>query len=230
VQTVAIAGIRPIGGKVATIITVAQQKGGAGKTTLAANLAIAYAQDQKRVAVVDIDPQRSLTLWHALRQKHHDGASGLTAVQVGGWKLATELDRLRRDHDVVVVDSPPHAETDSKIAVRQAHLVVIPIQPSPMDVWATEPILDMAEKEKTPVLLVLNRVPPRAKLTDDMVFEIKDGIAKSGRAQMAETRIGNRIAFAGAMFKGQGVTEFEPGGRAAEEVRALAAEILKVVG
>jgi len=214
---------------VATINTVAQQKGGAGKTTLAANLLIAYAQDQKRVAVADIDPQRSPTMWHALRQRHHERSrgedSGLTAVQVGGWKLATELDRLRRDHDVVVIDSPPHAETDSKIAVRQTQLVVIPIQPSPMDVWATEPILEMAAKEKTPVLLVLNRVPPRADLTGDMVSEIKDY-----RAQMAEARIGNRIAFAGAMFKGLGVTECEPGGRAAEEVCALADEILKVAG
>ena len=209
----------------ATIITVAQQKGGAGKTTLAANLAIAYAQGKRKVAVADIDPQQSLTMWHALRQELHGAENGITVVPVGGWKLATELDRLRRDYDIVVIDSPPHAETDAKIAVRQAQLVVIPVQPSPMDVWATEPILEVAQREKAPVMLVLNRVPPRANLTESMMFEIKDY-----GARVSSVRVGNRVAFAGAMLKGLGVTEMEPKGRAAQEIRALSKEILKAAG
>jgi chromosome partitioning protein len=209
----------------ATIITVAQQKGGAGKTTLAANLAIAYAGGKKKVAVADIDPQQSLTMWHALREELHGEDSGLTVVPLGGWKLASELGRLRRDFDIVVIDSPPHAETDAKIAVRHADLVVIPVQPSPMDVWATAPILEVAQKEKAAVLLVLNRVPPRANLTEEMIFEIKDF-----GARIARSRIGNRIGFASAMLEGLGVTEMQPRSLAAKEIRALSREILRVIG
>jgi chromosome partitioning protein len=206
----------------ATIITVAQQKGGAGKTTLAANLAIAYAQANNKVAVVDIDPQRSLTMWHALRQALHGEDSDITVVPVGGWKLATELDQLRRDHDIVVIDSPPHAETDARIAVRQAQLVVIPVQPSPMDVWATEPILAVAQKEKAPVLLVLNRVPPRALLTATMITRLGQY-----KVRVAKSTLGNRVAFAESIGAGRTVLETKPHSVAAAEVRHLAAEILR---
>ena len=77
----------------AVVITVAQQKGGAGKTMLAANLAAAMA-GKRRVAVVDIDPQHSLTRWHQIRTERLQEAASLTFSDVAGWRLATELDRL----------------------------------------------------------------------------------------------------------------------------------------
>src|SRR5438105_9498362 len=90
----------------ATVITVAQQKGGAGKTTLAANLAAALAAD-RRVALLDIDPQKSLTRWNELRKARNGAAGAITFSEVSGWRLRGELDRLKREHDVVLIDSPP---------------------------------------------------------------------------------------------------------------------------
>jgi chromosome partitioning protein len=205
------------------VITVAQQKGGAGKTTLAAHLAAAWAGEGKKVALVDIDPQASLAAWYKTREERFgtDG-TGMDFSQVTGWRVQGEVDRRVRDHDIVLIDGPPHAETEARIAVRSAKLVVVPLQPSPMDVWATKPTLDLARAEKVAVMLVLNRVPPRANLTDSMLEKIE-----ALKTSLAATRIGNRIALATALFEGRGITESRRGSRAAEEITALAEEILK---
>lgn len=213
----------------ARILTVAQQKGGAGKTTLAAHLAVAIAETGKTVAVVDIDPQASLSSWWEMRGElglpeptDGKGKGGLSVHRVTGWRTANEVEKLARDHDVVVVDSPPHAETEAKIAVRVADLVLVPLQPSPMDFWATQATLDLAKSEKTPALLVLNRVPPRASLTESMTAKIGEMGAKVAKAQ-----IGNRVALAASLLEGKGVSEYQKRGTAAAEIKALAAEVMK---
>lgn len=210
----------------ATVITVAQQKGGAGKTTLAAHLAVAFTAMRKSVAVVDIDPQQSLSAWYRLREERlGDAGAGVLASQIKGWRTKNEVDRLARDHDIVLIDSPPHMETEAKIAVRAAGLVVVPVQPSPMDVWATRPTLELAAAEKVPALIVLNRVPPRGNLAETMIEEV-------GRlgAKVAKARVGNRIVFAAALSEGRAVGEVQPRSKAAKEIAALAKEILKTAG
>jgi len=210
-------------GLAATVITVAQQKGGAGKTTLVAHLAVALAGGRRRVAVVDIDPQQSLTSWYRAREARlGEARAGLLVTQIKGWRLQNEVARLKAEHDLVLIDSPPHAETEAKIAVRAADLVVVPLQPSPMDVWATRPTLELAAAERRPALLVLNRVPPRAALTAEMLAEIE----KLG-APLAKARIGNRVVFASALVAGGAVGEIQPRGKAAQEIAALAREILR---
>ena len=207
----------------AKVFTIAQQKGGAGKTTLVAHLAVAYTAAKYRVALIDIDPQESLSMWYRQREAAlGDAAAGILMNSVSGWRARNEVTRLARDFDIVLVDSPPHAETEAKVAVRSADLVIVPVQPSPMDVWATRPTLELAAQEKTPVLMVLNRVPPRAKLNEEMFGE-----AKRLGGKIARTRIGNRTAFAAALAAGKAVGETQPRGRAAEEIAALAKEILR---
>lgn len=204
-----------------TIITVAQQKGGAGKTTLVAHLAVAFAQGGRKVATVDIDPQGSLSQWFELR-KAALANPGLTHAQITGWRTAGEVDRLAREHEIVVIDSPPHAETEARLAVRAARLVVVPLQPSPMDFWATGATLALAAAERVPAMLVLNRVPARANLAIELMAKIAEfGVA------VAEAQLGGRIGFAEALMAGRTVTETAQGSRSAEEVDALAAEILR---
>ncbi|BAI73025.1 cobyrinic acid a,c-diamide synthase [Azospirillum sp. B510] len=207
------------------VFTVAQQKGGAGKTTLAAHLAIAWAQLGHRVATVDIDPQGSLTRWHAVRAEATNGRPGFTHVQITGWRTQAEVERLARGHDIVVVDSPPHAQTEARIAVRAASLVVAPVQPSPMDLWAVHPTIDLAAQEKRRLLLVLNRVPPRARIADELVAKVHELVAPPA-VELAAAQVGNRTAYAGTLMTGLSVTEAARKTQAAAEMQALAEEIL----
>ena len=205
----------------AIVITVAQQKGGTGKTTLAANLAAALAAD-RRVALLDIDPQRSLTRWHALRQQK---APALTFSDVSGWRLAGELDRLKQAHDVVLIDSPPQIDTDARLAIRHASIVLVPVQPSPPDVWAAEGTLALAAAEKRRTAVALNRLPASGKLRESVIAQLR----QSGHTLLAAT-IGNRTGFASAFATGLGVTEAAPRSIAANELRALLVELLELAG
>ena len=208
----------------AVVITVAQQKGGAGKTMLAANLACALPAD-KSVALLDIDPQHSLARWHALRMARGDGVRPIVMSDVAGWRLAGELERLRKAHDFVLIDSPPHIDADARRAIRGADLVVVPLQPSPPDLWAAEGTLKLAAEEKRPSCLVLNRVPAAGRLRDTMAAELKT----QGLVVLPAT-LGNRTAFAQAFAEGLGVTEAAPRSAAATEMRALLAALLAIVG
>src|SRR3954466_5141079 len=127
----------------AFVVAVAQQKGGAGKSTVAANLAAALSAAGHTVALLDIDPQASLGRWHAERVKRGAKAGRLDFDAAAGWRGAaaphraaagavpTTLDRLRPGHDYVILDTPPHAETEAKLAIRTCDLVLMPLQPSP---------------------------------------------------------------------------------------------------
>jgi len=208
----------------ALVITVAQQKGGTGKTTLAANIAAALAPG-RRVALLDIDPQQTLTRWHALRMARPAPAPAIGFSDVAGWRLAAELDRLRRTHDLVVIDSPPQVDTDAKLAVRGADIVLVPVQPSPPDVWAAEATLKLAANEGRPARLVLNRVPAASRLSG----MVRADIAARG-LPVLRSELGNRTGFALAFAEGLGVVEAEPRSVAADELRSLVAELQGIAG
>jgi chromosome partitioning protein len=202
------------------IITIAQQKGGAGKTTLAVQLATAMRQAGRSVAVVDIDPQASLTAWMRLREHEAGEAAEIRFSMVGGWRLGVELDRWKRECERIIVDSAPHAESDADRAIKAADLVLVPCQPSPLDIWASKSTLDIAIKDGKPAFLVLNRVPPRGRSVDEAL----QSIAARGYAALS-ARLGNRQAFLTSFGRGLGVVESEPKSAAAQEVEALLAEV-----
>ncbi|HET6518467.1 MAG TPA: ParA family partition ATPase [Geminicoccaceae bacterium] len=208
------------------VITVAQRKGGAGKTTLAAQLAVAWWLQGRRVALLDIDEQGSLRAWAEVRGRVAGGGDGgLPVTHLSGWRLGPELSRLKGAADLILVDCPPHAETEARTAIRASDLVLVPCQPNPLDLWATRETLSIARREGRPALLVLNRVPPRGR----SALAIRDAMAEEG-LPLADASLGNRVAFAASMGEGRGVGETEPRSPAAEEIGALAGEVLRRLG
>ncbi len=204
------------------VIAVAQQKGGAGKTSVAAHLATALVSAGKSVALVDVDPQESLTAWHSLRVDQHGDEAAFDFSTCEGWKAPAQIAQMRRNNDFVVIDTPPHAETAARQAVREADMVLVPLQLSPMDVWAMRETLDLVDREKTGFLLVLNRVPPRAKTADELRAQLK-----KEKLPVAKATLGNRVAFASSLMQGLGITEAARTSRAGQEMAALAKEIMK---
>jgi chromosome partitioning protein len=206
------------------IITLAQQKGGAGKTTVAAHLAVACALSGKSVAVLDTDPQGSLGQWYERRET----ALGVEDIDLlfrtaSGWGARREARALARDHDVVLLDTPPKSDLELRPSLEAAHLVVIPVQPAPIDLWATEPTLAMVDKIGSQALLILNRVVHGTLVGAEVAMEI----AKMGHP-VSTTELGNRVAYAASMGHGKTVMETQPSGPAAAEMYDLTIEVLNL--
>lgn len=208
--------------KPAVILTIAQHKGGAGKTTLTTQLAALLTTLDKRVLVVDSDPQGSTTEWFNARHKTLGRKNKITLDTAQGWKLLRDLPALKKDYDFILIDTPPHADSEASIAVRCADIVLMPVQPSPLDVWACAPTIKLILEEKKPVMLVMNRVPAKSKLNETMMEKLS-----SMKIRVAKQSLGNRIAFASSIMQGLGVVEHDPRSLAADEIISLWKDIQK---
>ncbi|MBV0892525.1 ParA family protein [Paracoccus sp. Z118] len=202
------------------IITVAQQKGGSGKTTLAVNLACAWRARGMSVALLDTDPQGSLGRWFMERLASRGDEDAMEFTTSSAWGASYEAEKLKRRFDVVIIDTPPKIDSDLRPALRAADLVLVPVASSHVDLWATEGVLDLAQREQRPVMVVLNRTRPGTRLG----AEIAAGVGDLG-AEVAQTQLGNRVAFAQTLGQGLGVSD-QPRSPARDEADALAAEVM----
>lgn len=209
----------------AKVLTFAQQKGGSGKTTLLAHLAVALGAGKRRVALIDLDPQRTLSSWVDQRIQRLDAsghAPDMDLIESSEWRIGSDISKAGRDADLIFVDCPGSVDISLNRVLRETDLAILPAQPSAPDVWATRATLKMAARAGTDARVVLNRVPARGGAIEEMA----EMLEREGAELMTE-RIGNRVAFATAFKDGAGVTEAAKSSKAAEEIEALARAVLK---
>lgn len=194
------------------IVAVLSQKGGAGKTTVAINLAINAWLQGKQVAILDIDPQASASVWADLREKDGPVTVSLPAVRLNK-AIATASEN---GADLVIIDSAPFSESSTIAAARAADFVVIPCRPSIFDVKAIGTTIDLVAAVKTKMGIALNGV--KSKSLD---IDARKAIKTEFDCPVASVTLWNRVDYIRCLLDGQGVSEYDPEGKAANEIRLL---------
>ncbi len=194
------------------IVVVASRKGGVGKTTLSAHLALAAIQaSKKQVALLDLDPQGSLSWWAQQRQDSPLHVSTCFPEQLN--KQLTELKKA--GVEILIVDTPPTSSPWLEKLIVRANLVVVPTRASSLDIHAVGATFLSVANAQTPMVWVLNGVSSRSKLADAVAVELKKF------APLAPQVLHERIDFAMAIGQGQTVLESKPNGASAKEIKAV---------
>lgn len=202
-------------------IALVSQKGGAGKTTLALHLAVAWQQAGRNTAVIDLDPQASAANWADRREANLPVVRSAHAS-----RLEQELKEVRgAGGEIVVLDTAPHSDAVILGAAKVADLVVVPCRPSILDLEALAGTLELVSITPVPVLAVLNAVLPHISDND----RAEEAINKMGAA-VCPVRIGRRVVFSRALLGGVTAQEYEPNGKAAAEIAGLFQRVSEQMG
>lgn len=194
-------------------IVIATQKGGSGKTTITAHLAVAAGQaGDGPVTVIDADPQGTLTRWYDQR-KHAETPHRSPLLSAG---LPAQIEALGlAGYAYCLIDTAPAVTESTKAAIRVADLVLVPTRPSPNDLWSLRRTLDEWPASGVPYVFVLDQAKANTRLTVDTLG------ALSQYGQVLMPVIHDRVHYAAAMTNGHTAQELSPGGPAAAEIGGL---------
>lgn len=206
------------------IISVQNQKGGVGKTTLAVHISHVLANLGARVLLVDADPQGSARDWAAAR----DSQPPFSVVGLDRPTIHRDLAAISVNYDHVIIDGPPRVSDIARSAIIAADLVLIPVQPSPYDVWAAQEVVNLIQeasvfKEKLKSVFVINRKIVNTAIGRDVVEALADY-----KIPVLSSQVCQRVAFAESAATGQTVLEQPGNSQAINEITALVNELLKV--
>ena len=201
------------------IITVGNTKGGVGKTTIAVNLAATYAKSGLRVLLVDADPQGSALQWSAAR----DAEPLFPVVGMAKPSLHRDLPDIAKDYHMVIIDGAPRVNELGRAAILASDVVLMPVQPSPYDIWAaaeTVKLIEEAQQFKPGLkgAFVINRKIANTAIGRD----VGEALAQFDGVPVLDTALHQRVIYAESAGQGLAVIEADPNSEAAREIAALA--------
>jgi chromosome partitioning protein len=199
-------------------IAIISQKGGAGKTTVAIHLAVAAEKRGMNTAIFDLDPQASAASWSDKRN-----APSPAVVSAQAARLPSLLEQAAaQSADLVIIDSAPNADAASLAAARAADLILVPCRPSAFDLNAIGTTLNLAAVAGKVAFVLLNAVPPQGRVGE----EARNALEAGGVA-VAQPLLHQLVAYSHAVNDGRSAQEFDPKSKAAAEIDALFAWVLK---
>lgn len=208
------------------IISVINQKGGVGKTTLSIHIASTLALAGKKVLLIDADVQRSALDWAAAREDDPI----FTVVGMPSNTIHKQVKRLESDYDYIIIDGPPRVYDVAKSCIASSDIVLIPIQPSPYDVWSAEEVVKLINEVKEPLsgykkikaVFVINRKIPKTVIGRD----VEEALSNYNIPVM-KTHLHQRVTYAETASIGSSAIEADPESIAGKEIKALIEEIIK---
>lgn len=193
-------------------VVITSQKGGSGKTTLAAHLAVAARQNGGGPAVlIDTDPQQTLTTWWNAREADSPSLAHVTLRDLP----AKLRDLEAAGFDYCLIDTPPALTEQNREVLKRADLVLIPARPSPNDLWSLGATLELVREAGSPFVFVLTQAKGNARITVQTIA------ALSQHGQVFSSIVHDRVDYAASMTDGRTAMEISPGGAAAAEMAAL---------
>jgi len=194
-------------------IAIISQKGGAGKTTIAVHLAVQAAKEGKSVIVLDLDPQASAMSWKDVRA---EDTPEVTSIQPA--RLNVILNSLKKANaDFVILDTAPHSENAALLAAQAADVILAPCRPAFLDLKAIESTANLMKLAGKKGIAVLNCVPSRGAAAADESTAV---LTQFG-FEVAPVQLGNRAAYIHSLAAGLTAQEYEPNGKATDEIKAL---------
>lgn len=214
----------------ARIITVANQKGGAGKTTVAMQLGGTLGRQGHRVLIIDADPQGTAQRWATSADEQDPFPAAVVGLSAAGGKVHQEARKHAADYGFLIIDCPPAVDSPvPQSALMISDLVLVPVVPSPADLWAAKGIQRLIENaqdfnESLQARLLLNMLQPQTSLGREAEELLEDfGLART------QTSFGLRQAYRHSQLYGNTVHALERQAKAVNEVDALAAEVIAIL-